>query len=305
MKEFIEYNYNIDIDNLIDQNEIYSFIFNNDNYMFVPCSRSESDLNDIILICQELTKKNVSVSNLIYTKDNKLIVNIDEKFFVLIRVLNSYKEIIDITNMIELNKKTLLNDESKKNYKNLWSEFWAKKIDYFEYQTSELALGKNIILNSFSYYIGLAENAISYVNKVNSSDFYVDRVVLSHRRVYIPNLSLNYYNPLSFIFDLEVRDVAEYIKSLFYSDEDAFLELVTYLKCVKLTGYSYHMLFARILYPSQYFDIYEKVILNEISEDELIKVIKKTDEFEKFLNKVYYLISNYYNIDKIEWISDL
>ena len=27
-------------------------------------------------------------------------------------------------------------------------------------------------------------------------------------------------NPLSFIFDLEVRDIAEYLKSLFFSDDE-------------------------------------------------------------------------------------
>ena len=45
------------------------------------------------------------------------------------------------------------------------------------------------------------------------------RIVLSHRRVFYPNYKLNYLNPLSFVFDLEVRDVAEYLKAMFFKKD--------------------------------------------------------------------------------------
>ena len=41
-------------------------------------------------------------------------------------------------------------------------------------------------------------------------------LTLCHKRVYYPTYKLNYYNPLSFIFDLRVRDIASYLKNKFF-----------------------------------------------------------------------------------------
>ena len=52
-------------------------------------------------------------------------------------------------------------------YQNDWGNLWSSKVDYLEYQMSELGKNFPTLLNSFSYYVGLAENAISYVNSLN------------------------------------------------------------------------------------------------------------------------------------------
>ena len=53
------------------------------------------------------------------------------------------------------------------------------------------------------------------------------------------------------------------------------------------------MLYARLLYPSYYFDLYEKIMNNEVEEDALIDIISLVTEYEIFLKKVYVLISKY------------
>ena len=57
---------------------------------------------------------------------------------------------------------------------------------------------------------------------------------------------------------MEVRDIAEYLKAIFFTNSDIIPieELETYLKTTKLPIYSYQMLYASLLYPSYYFDIY-------------------------------------------------
>ena len=111
-------------------------------------------------------------------------------------------------------------------------------------------------------------------------------------------------NPLSFIFDLEVRDVAEYLKAMFFKkDMDYCLdELRSYLKIRRLNIYEYHMLYARMLYPTYYFDLYEAVMNKNVSEEELVKIVKRSNEFEEFLKKTYLEISKYVRLDKIDWI---
>src|SRR5699024_9169729 len=146
-----------------------------------------------------------------------------------------------------------LNNYNSKLYRNNWENLWMQKVDYFEYQIRELGLDKQVIKNSFSYYIGLAENAISYVHNVKLKYPSQGTIVLSHRRIFYPNYKLNYLNPLSFIFDLEVRDIAEYLKAMFFSEDDeseVLEELKSFLKIKRLTIYEYNMLYARLLYPS-------------------------------------------------------
>ena len=111
---------------------------------------------------------------------------------------------------------------------------------------------------------------------------------------------------MSFIFDLEVRDIAEYIKSMFFKeDEDEVLEeLKCYLKIHPLSIYEYQMFFARLLYPTYYFDLYEEVMNKDKSEEELLKVIKKNNDYETFIKKAYLEITKYAKIDKIDWLID-
>ena len=151
----------------------------------------------------------------------------------------------------------------------------------------------------------MAENAISYVNNTNMKygrDAY--RIVLSHRRVFYPNYKLNYLNPLSFVFDLEVRDIAEYLKAMFFKKDISFCldELSSYLKIRHLSLYEYQMLYARLLYPTYYFDVYESVMNKNGDEEQLVNIIKKCDSYEEFLKKAYLEISKCAKIDKIEWI---
>lgn len=134
----------------------------------------------------------------------------------------------------------------------------------------------------------------------------MDRIVISHRRIYYPNIKLNYLNPLSFVFDLEVRDIAGYLKSMFFKQDldQVMIELETYLKTTKLSLYGYQMFFARLLYPSYYFDIYEKIMNKDETEEALIPIISKVEEYEKFLKKAYFAISKYAPIEKISWLID-
>lgn len=302
MKETIEYYYSFKINDLFIENNAYYFIDNNEYYFFVHFFRTNKDLQDIVSCIKELNSKKIYTHELILNNQNRLLTRIDDQDYILMKIVNKNKE-YSIIDMIELNKKIELSLDKENMYRNNWSSLWSIKVDYFENQMKEIKMDKPI-LKSINYYIGLAENAIYYVNnivkKYQISSY--DNIVLSHKRVYYPNYGLNYLNPLSFIFDLEVRDIAEYIKSVFFAGEDAFLELKTYLNSRKMTNYSYNMLFARLLYPSYYFDLYEKIINNNESSEKIISIIDKADKYEQFLKKAYKEISLYAPLEDISWL---
>lgn len=303
MKETISYHYNLEIDEIHDNGNYYSFEIGNNNYYFVFFNRTKEELEDLLKVCQELKQKNIAVHEIIYNRFYNILTKVGDLDYILFRIVGKKDETFDIINIIDFNNKLILSNDNSRLYRNNWGELWSKKIDYFEYQLSELGKGKLIVIDSFSYYVGLAENAITYVNRTN--ELYKEqkpKITLAHRRIFVPNTKLNYLNPLSFIFDLEVRDVAEYIKMTFFYGEDAFLELATYLKIQKLSNYNYHMLYARLLYPSYYFDVYEDIMNNGADEEKLLKIINKVDEYEEFLLKSYNEICKYQKIDEIDWI---
>ena len=306
MKDMINYYYNFNIESVEDWDTIYSFTYNQDKFYFVPLKRSEQELVDLVKISGELKARGLECHDMILNKFGKLITNIYETNYILLKPIGDIYEENNIKNIINLNNRLILTPNKSNLYRNSWSKLWSDKIDYFEYQIHELGKDKELILDSFSYYIGLGENAISYVNNTNTKyqKTSLDRITLSHRRIKYPNYKLNYLNPLSFIFDLEVRDIAEYIKSAFFEGENALSYLKEALKINRFTIYSLELLYARLIYPSYYFDIYENIMSNKEEEEKLIPIIEKADEYVDFLRDAYYEINKYAPIEGISWILD-
>ncbi len=304
MKESINYYYNLNIDEVEQWGSIYRFQINNINYYFVPIKRMDNELNDIVNVSNELKLRNIPVHDIIINKFNKIITNVLNTNYCLLKPNKDIYQEYDLPDILALNNNLRLNPSKSNLYRNNWGTLWSNKIDYFEYQIHELGQNKPIILNSFSYYIGLGENAISYVinanNKYQTSEN--DRICLSHRRLNYPNYALNYLNPLSFIFDLEVRDIAEFIKSAFFANEDALNYLQYALKKCHFSIYSLSLLYARLLYPTYYFDLYEKVMNDEETEEILIPIIEKSTSYEEFLASAFLEINKYAPIDRVEWL---
>ena len=290
MKETLEYYYNLDIDNLEELDGKYHFKIENQDFFFVFYNRGLEELEDIIGVCNEMFLKGINVHEVIRNRDNSFLTKVNEYNYILFKV-NNLSEEYDIFDMVNISNKLVLNNNKSSLYRNNWSSLWSDKIDFFEYQVRELGVEKNVVKSSFSYYVGLSENAISYVNNaiLKYGGVSSGRIVLSHRRVFYPNYKLNYMNPLSFVFDLEVRDVAEYLKSMFFKKDIEYCldELKSYLSIRKLNIYEYHMFYARLLYPSYYFDVYDSVMNKNVNEEELVKIVKRSNDYEKFLKITY------------------
>ena len=305
MKKTIKYYYNIDVQNIEEKDGKYFFRYQNQDFFFVFFNRNLDELDDILKCCTNMREKGIVAHNIIVNINGEVLTKVNNYNYILMSV-NKFSEEYDIFDIVNISNKLTLNNQSSRLYRNNWSLLWSEKMDYFEYQIRELGLEKKIIQESFSYYLGLAENAISYVNNTNLKYSPINSLItLSHRRIFYPNYKINFLNPLSFIFDLEVRDIAEYLKAMFFSnqnDEDVLEELKCFLQIKKLTPYEYSMLFARLLYPSYYFDLYDAIMNHDESEEKLISIIAKVDDFELFLKEAYLEISKYASIDKINWL---
>lgn len=303
MKELLIKYYNVN-ENIIEENSRCLFIKNNKKYLFLPFERSEEEFSELFSLNEELMNKHIPTSLFILNKQNNYITIEDNLKYILLEMPLENQE-YNVLDMMKFHNQLVISSKKSILYRNKWAELWSKKIDYFEYQVRELGRDKPIILNSFSYYSGLAEIAISYINSTikKHQPTISEKITLQRKRINFPNLSCDYFNPLNYIIDLEVRDIASYFKSLFFeSKENLKIEINAYFKNKKLSLYGYQLLYARLIYPSFYFDIYESVMEGKKEEKELLNIINQVDDYEIFLKEMFYLLRNFAPIDPIEWL---
>lgn len=287
MKNIINFYYNLFPDNVIQQDSIFYFWIGENKYYFVPFINDEKK---VLKIYEKFLSENKKINKIIINKDGSLITKYKNNNYSLIMVDCLENEIVQLNEFFNM-----LIDE--KGFE--WSNVWEQKIDYFEYQVNQRALGKDNILNSFSYYVGLGENAIQYYNFIDKKDAFVG---VQHKRIYANNYEINYYNPLNMIIDYSVRDLAEYIKfSFFFGDFDKN-KIFKYIDELNLNNSMFNLLYARLLFPTYYFDYYEKFINDEVDETNLLIVIKKSKKYEEFLKEMYLNFYEKYNIFRLEWV---
>ena len=298
MKNILEYYYNIFPDTVYEKNNAYYFFINDIKYYFVPFNRNINELDDLVKLTNYLYFKEIKVHTFISTKDGKFYIEQDKVNYVLLRVNTIENEEIDIYDIIKFNNIDV-SYEDKSDYS--WVKRWEQTVDTFEKEVTELNNDYPLLTSYFNYYVGLAENAISYVKNINIED---KKLYLSHRRIKLP---LNYgmlCNPLSFIFDYKVRDISEYIKELFFYskfDEDEIFKIIeNESKHYSLNDIK--LLYGRLLFPTYYFDLFESVLNKEREEKELNNIINLSKHYELFLKELYYVLKSKYNIEPIEWI---
>ena len=165
---------------------------------------------------------------------------------------------------------------------------------------NQLSFKHQALKDSFNYYVGLTECAISLLNYVDNSkiDYYI-----SHKRINYNESLSEFFNPLNITIDSRVRDIAEYIKINYINERLDIKEIYFYLDRLNFDYAESILLLSRLLYPSYYFDIYDEIIQERISEDKIDIYIKKNTAYEVFLKQVYSYLRVRYNIPEIEWLN--
>lgn len=287
MKSTINFYYNLFPDEIINQKEFYYFFIDEFKYYFVPFNNDEAMVKKIY---EELDGLKIKVNNIIFNKDNNITTLFDNKPYALMRVNCLENVVVDLCDFMYVPIAYPASD---------WGEIWSRKIDYYAYQISERGLKKSVVLNSFSYYVGLSENAISYFNLIKKNNAIT---AVQHRRLYSLNYEINYYNPLNMVFDYSVRDVAEFIKFSFFDDKLNINRIMNYINKLYVNDTMINLLYARLLFPTYYFDLYDKIVNDELGEGELIKIISKVEAYEEFLKNFYLYFFKKYNMLRIEWL---
>ena len=300
MRDIIYYYYNLKIDKISNKNNNYYFYYGGYIYGLLLYDNDIKILNNIYNLSQYIG--HYKMHNIIKNNKNSIITMIDNRAYILIKFNNYKKYDINIQDIDFMGKIRFNLD--KELIRERWNVLWERKIDYLEYQIKQIGLKYPELVDSFSYFVGMAENAISYYK--NTLIDYKDNVnnnsyVIAHDKI---TVSTDYfYNPVNFIIDHKSRDLGEYIKLSFYNKNyNIFKELDSYFRKNYYTEYDMRLLIARIMYPSSYFNIYDNIIKGELKEKNISYVVDNICEYEKYLGDIFKYLENYYKIPSIEWI---
>lgn len=278
-------------------NNYYEFNHNNNYYRLYILNEEYNiyNYNNIYTINKELIN-NTLMSEIILNKDKNIITTYHNINYILLKINCNINKDITLEEIDYLSKVKIVN-----NNKSNWGLLWSKKIDYLEELISENGKKYPQVVNSFNYFIGLSENAISYYNNIDIDNNMMHYI--SHKRLKPTDKVDSLYNPLNIIYDYRVRDVAEYIKNSFWTDNhNIYNELNNYLYKNNLSLNEVKLLISRILFPSFYFDLYEDIFNYNKDEKILNNIISRIDEYEEYLNSIIIYFKRFYPIDEIEWL---
>ena len=312
MNNYIDYYYNLYPNTIEKVGRNYRFFLNNEKYYIIMYERNLEEMDTLVKLNKEMIERGSLVHEIVLTKDGKAVFLCDNNSYALLRVYineNIPIKIEDIFYMLDYN------DTIKPNNiigRMNWANLWSSKVDYFEYHIGHLIKKYPYIYKTIDYYLGLAENAISYVKNIKTP---ASLISICHRRIGVTSTLFDLYNPFNLVIDYKVRDVAEYIKSVFFYGENSCVEgvvnsenmivnkcniiLERIFKKYIFDNEALKLLFARLLFPSYYFDLYENVIDNSLNENVISCIIKKSSAYEEFL-KIILLKTP---IPYVEWLA--
>lgn len=301
MKNIINYFYNLNITKLTNKDNIYSFYDNDELYHFYIYNNNIKNL-DLTKDIDDSLKKDTLIHEIIINKDNSIITYYNNIPYILCKINININKPITLGEINYLSSK-VISTNSKITYHS-WQDLWSIKMDYLEKVINENGKKYPIIVNSFNYFVGMAENAISYYNNLSNKEVDNNSLVISHRIININDTVYAIYDPVNIIIDHKARDIAEYIKYSFFSDNiNIFKELNVYFKYNYYTKDDVVMLLARVLYPSFYFNMYEDIMINSKEEKIITNITSKLDKYELYLTRVFKYFNNFYNLPVPEWLN--
>ena len=295
MINFIDYFYNMKIENVKNNNKYYSFLYSGYLYKLYNID-NKIDINLVIGINRQMIK-NTLVDKIIINKYGSYISTTSNNSYILVKVYSYYDKVTinDITFLVN----SLYTNKIERN----WGMLWSKKIDYLEDLINQFGKQYPLIVDSFNYYVGMCENAISYYNSIKIDYNYT--YYIAHKVLREDDMVDSLYNPLNIIFDYKVRDVAEYIKKAFFlKSNNIMMEIRNYLNNNILSVTDIKLLVSRLLYPSFYFEMYEDILVDKKDEKILINYTNKTCEYEHYLAEIISYLHKYFDIDEILWLKE-
>ena len=292
MKDFIYLNYNIYVEKIYSKDNKY-FFFINDYKIYIKKIKKEeiSKIEKLVLLTNNLYSK-IKVNTFLLNNNNKYFTKHNEDFIVLIKVNDSENDFClnDLIKFWDINLRIEKFNIIKE---------WMDEIDDIEKKLIEYNQEFPLIKKSINYYIGMAENALELLNNYkNQIEKYNDSI--GHKISYRLFEDNNLYDPFIFIKTNKMYDISNYIKFKFLKNNINYNEIESFF--INRDNYENVFLFCNLLYPSVYFDLIKKIMLEKEKEVKLLSMIKLRKKYNKLLIFCKKIVKNDKNIKLINWI---
>ena len=292
MKNFISYYYNLLVSEIRKIDDYYVFNISGKEYEFLPYYGNVDTLYKNYLT---VINSGRYVHEIVLNNSRSIVTLYENNPYILL------KKNINSDNKINLNY--ILNYDVAI-YKKIdfdWKNLWKEKIDYYEYQVREIGFKYILIKESFNYYAGLSELAISLLNYVEIKEV---NSYISHKRIKLKETESSFCNPLNIVIENKARDIGEYLKINYIHENIKLDDTINSLDKISLNRSEAILLLARLIYPSYYFDTYDKIIQQKIDQNKINFYIEKNVYYETFLKQIYKFLKYKYNIPEIEWLEN-
>ncbi len=303
MKNILAYYYSLHPTEISHKDDKYFFEYMENNYVFQIYNRPLSDIDSLYKVNRQMIERNLLVHEVIINNENKILTYVNNVPYILLEIYINKDARITLPEICHINNNSINIECDKVISRYDWTTLWEAKNDYFEAQINEIGKKYPNLCSYANYYIGLAENAISYVR--NAANVKEEALMgICHKRINSNDDLFSLYNPVNFVYDYRIRDICEYIKTSFFNDEDAYSLVTEYLKNNYLSYKEALLFYGRLLYPSYFFDLHDDIVNYNLEESTIEKIILKADDYEVFLLNVYLFISKIYNryFPGVDWI---
>ncbi len=306
MKNVLYYFYQLTIKEIHRHQDNYWFEINGFQYFFMPLIISYEEINAVYSLLMD-NQNFSSFHVIILNKMNQIVTSFEQKNYVLLRLSLPLNQLTYVPSIFDLSLNQYVQMD-KKYYsitRDYWINLWEKKIDYFESEIAQVDYKFPLLLESSAYYIGLGENAISYLNHViivakkDNRDYHV----IAHRNCRSFSSMLEYQNPMNIVLDHYTRDIADYLKYAFWSDMYRMDEIKEFISQLNLSDYGAGLFVSRLLFPSAYFDLCFDILNNRQQEERVSSFVSRAGEFELFFKEIFDILKKKNKLEEIEWIT--
>ena len=294
MKNEILFYYKLKPVKIYQQQDKIVFYVNDKKYILYKIEHDISTLEEIYKLHNQLKMLRVFCHKIILNISGNIATQIKNNKYVLIEISMETRK-IQLTDLMYLMGIKIDAESFITIKRENWKKLWERKVDYIERQYESTQNIKDIPKEIVDFFIGVTETCISLINEMPIP---TTVYTISHERISPKMNTDEFYNPLNFIIDVRIRDVAEYTKRINGIANKMTLIRQLHIKRI-VSDDEMAILFIRILFPSEFFDQSEE-------NTENIKIKNKNVILENPLEdikKIYLYLKDIINLPNIEWLN--
>lgn len=332
MKDEIYQQYSIQPREMIRVGKYDGFWIRNKIYLVLPVDKMEEEhLAEIKNVCDFMMNEgDTSVAEFVQTTQGYYVSELKNRQSILIRcnrrnAREQESEGVSLS-LFHVRGKQYTEEIKYINQIGQWKKMWEQRLEQLEKFWQSKVMNRPhdefdaLFIESFPYYLGITENAIQYLGDTELDDepTSFDGATICHRK-YTSAYMRNHQRiriPFDWIYDHPTRDLAEWIRNEWVEnklgvEENTLKFLRDYEQAIPLSTFAWRLLYSRLLFPLQYFEIVEgyyqstDMHTRNDQQENLKSMLNNIEDYQSFLRNFYGMIRlpvEQLQIRQLEWL---